>query len=568
MRILIRQFRPEVDREASQDRWLDADTLRIGRGTDQDLQLADLRVALAHAEISRNGKHLMLRTRGKHRVWCNGTPVQECLLGAGDEIDIGRYRLQVVLAAGADLAVEFHERASAGEDRAARQARLRLSLHQGLSMRGLALGCFVLVLTLSLLLPLALRHGVGGTASAAPAAFTDAAWTPGPGSTAHAWFSQDCSRCHAAPFEKVADSACVDCHRDQGTHVADATVQAHPAFAGQRCTDCHREHAGNQQLIVSHPGLCADCHAQPERRFPDLKMVGAADFGHAHPQFSPRVARYDAAAGRFRFEAQRQGSEALREDTGLKFSHAQHLAKSGMDGPEGRRVLACGDCHQPDSQGVHFEPVRMEQHCASCHRLDFDPQAPERVLPHGKPQEIQQAVRDYYAGRALQGDAAVAAPTASSERRRPGEAPVTAGGAPAGPRAWAEARAQQTLSDLFERRTCHYCHEVERRDEAGLPWAIRPVNLEEHAYANARFNHGAHRSEPCSSCHAAPDSQRSADVLLPELSRCRDCHGGVDSRDAVPSACGLCHAYHVAAVRQPVAAQPSPAAAPAGEPTP
>ena len=40
------------------------------------------------------------------------------------------------------------------------------------------------------------------------------------------------------------------------------------------------------------------------------------------------------------------------------------------------------------------------------------------------------------------------------------------------PMAWAEARAETALRDVFERRTCFYCHTVSKDGPAESPWRI------------------------------------------------------------------------------------------------
>jgi hypothetical protein len=59
------------------------------------------------------------------------------------------------------------------------------------------------------------------------------------------------------------------------------------------------------------------------------------------------------------------------------------------------------------------------------------------------------------------------------------------------------------------------------------------------------FSHADHQEEKCASCHGAGTSRNSSDLLLPGISKCRDCHLGEDSRKAkVPSGCAMCHSYH------------------------
>ena len=54
-------------------------------------------------------------------------------------------------------------------------------------------------------------------------------------------------------------------------------------------------------------------------------------------------------------------------------------------GPDGNVNMACGDYHTPEKGGMRMQTVTMENHCASCHELTFDPDVPDRVVPHGNP---------------------------------------------------------------------------------------------------------------------------------------------------------------------------------------
>ena len=117
------------------------------------------------------------------------------------------------------------------------------------------------------------------------------------------------------------------------------------------------------------------------------------------------------------------------EVSNLRFPHSIHLAQTcevpatgpgrGQNLPpevvQGCNVLRmarqrmsqesldCGDCHRPEPGGVNMLPVRMQDHCAECHRLEFDQNAPERVLPHGRPAEVIAVINDYYIARAALG---------------------------------------------------------------------------------------------------------------------------------------------------------------------
>ena len=61
----------------------------------------------------------------------------------------------------------------------------------------------------------------------------------------------------------------------------------------------------------------------------------------------------------------------------------------------------------------------------------------------------------------------------------------------------------------------------------------------------ARFRHDRHATQTCTSCHDVRSSRVAADVAMPEIGRCRDCHGGAEARQSkVPSDCATCHVFH------------------------
>ena len=143
-----------------------------------------------------------------------------------------------------------------------------------------------------------------------------------------------------------------------------------------------------------------------------------------------------------------------------------HLADDGIITPDGRRVIECVECHEPEPGGARMQAINMDQHCSSCHTLAFDPDDPTRTVPHGDAEAVVQSLVEYYSARLLGED-----PDAVEQRiRRPGQSLTREDR----DRAAAEAR-QQALTvaaDLFERQACANCHEVTRLDgDAEFPWA-------------------------------------------------------------------------------------------------
>lgn len=553
MRILIRLR--AGDGAPATERRLELERLRLGRGAEQDLVLNDLRVALAHAEIVQRkglmGPVCRIELLGRLPLSINDSPSTGGDLAVGDEVDLGRYRLTVLKPpAGLDLALELEERYAVHDERRSRREALKQTpAEAGWSRRRLAWGLFLLVLLSALLLPLAMTMRSDGQdplpvdrdrpRKAQPSA--DILWNSGPLSSAHHALQNDCQACHRKPFEPASDDSCRGCHAPLREHAGSHQALALPPFSTQRCTDCHREHNGMDGLVPAGNPACTVCHDRPVQG-QGMELQAATDFSRSHPPFRLRLARREG--DHFVWPAQRQGSpEAVRQDSGLKFPHDLHLSEKGIDAPGGRRRMDCGDCHQPTADRSGFLPVRMAEHCSDCHRLDFDPADPEHELPHGKPAQVVRMVRDYYAAQALTGRAPV--PDDSALRRLPGARTPPPSAAPVGRTpAWAEARAEQALRDVFERRTCFYCHTVTRDGPVDSPWRIAPVAEQRLAFAASVFPHSAHATESCGSCHQAATSKKTEDVLLPDIQRCRDCHGDTGAMRETPSSCQSCHDYH------------------------
>jgi predicted CXXCH cytochrome family protein len=114
----------------------------------------------------------------------------------------------------------------------------------------------------------------------------------------------------------------------------------------------------------------------------------------------------------------------------------------------------------------------------------------------------------------------------------------------------ARERAFAVARDLFERRTCHDCHEISATGDPDDPWKVEPAKLREAWMPGARFNHARHATalSECGLCHDAARSKEAADVLMPRIEDCRECHGSGDPhrnpQDLVQSGCTLCHGFH------------------------
>ena len=320
-------------------------------------------------------------------------------------------------------------------------------------------------------------------------------------------------------------------------------------------TNAHAESLGGWTMLTGIDFPSAGCWEITGEYFGQaltssgVDLPPAADFLDAHPRFKVSLLRpTPTPEGKIEWTINRRNLEAAAgsDNSNLRFDHAAHLNSDGIVAPEGRRVIACTDCHVAEPGGAGMLPISMDDHCSSCHTLSFDPDEPDRSVPHGDPEAVLQVLIEYYSARLLGTD-----PDAAEQRvRRPGRKLSRADR----DKAAAEARVQAlaVATDLFERRACVNCHEVTKAGEnAELPWVVQPVRLTAAFFPQASFSHSAHDTEvtSCDGCHNASDSDDASDVLMPGIDTCRDCHGSSVARrnDAgqTPSTCIMCHRFHV-----------------------
>jgi hypothetical protein len=73
---------------------LDAEVTSAGRAPDSDIFLDDVTVSRRHAEFIRAAQGFLVRDVGSHNgTYVNRQRIEEALLGDGDEVQIGKYRL-------------------------------------------------------------------------------------------------------------------------------------------------------------------------------------------------------------------------------------------------------------------------------------------------------------------------------------------------------------------------------------------------------------------------------------------------------------------------------------------
>ena len=532
----------------TRERSFEGEALTLGRATDQVLQFKDRRVAFQHARIYRRGERSVLACRPPATIAVNDALVRDAELNVGDVLRIGANLLTIVAPPpGVDLALTFElDPQASAADLEVPSASLRLAL-PGLGKRGWSWLLFAAVLLAFLAVPLlTLPLKPAREALRASVLPSDRAWATGPLHAAHRTLAGRCESCHGKAFTRVGNAACLACHGPQlRRHVAVAGPPV-PALATARCADCHGGHAPNL-LTRRDEALCTVCHARLAAvTSGHVEALAATEFGTAHPEFRVSIRRVDGA-GRMDRERLRLDGAAVREHSGLKFGHARHLDPKGLDSPDGRKVLVCADCHQPEPGGARMQPIVMQQHCQGCHRLDFDPAFPERQLPHGDAAAALNTLYEYESARYLEGwpdPRAGAHPDRFAATPGPALAPAER------ERRLGQARARTAIvaRDLFERRACVVCHDVRATPGAATPWAVAPVHLTHEWFPEARFDHSRHGTTltDCAGCHAASHSSKSEDVLMPRIEVCRTCHAGANAAATakVASGCPLCHAFH------------------------
>jgi len=535
----------------------------LGRAAACKIYLPDPRVRLEHARMARGEDGYLYLEGVGGSVQVDDEAQDRIRVAEGQRINLGPYEFIVIgVSHGAQrpqiqLTLQFtHKPTEAVADHGGDAPQgLRRSV---LNMRTLSWSAVLLAVVFLLVLPLWQAYQAAATPARPPQAGMDQAWNPGPISAAHQPIGNQCRNCHTQPFERVKDAACTNCHKDAGPHIT-----AHPdlqsaTFGEQRCASCHREHQGEDGMKKVDAVGCVECHGDIKAFTPSAQLPNVGDFGQQHPEFRLSMRVGPGAEG----IARRVRTPELKEDSGLKFPHALHLAPRGIKSPTGpvatggRVVLECASCHQLDSAKVRFVPIRMEKDCQGCHRLGVDAQYPTRQVPHAAPAAVVTALQDLFASLALEQNPSQVV-TVNTLLQGPQIQP--AGATTTGAARWVAQKTQAAAKTLFEdpKGACKTCHTVERltEPETPAPWKVQPVLSTAVWLPKARFYHAQHANAACTSCHAAPTSRSSADVLIPAIAVCRHCHTGtqVETRDLiqqdkVASACNLCHSFHTPVV--------------------
>ena len=561
MRIIVRY----IESKSVQQSTFDGSVATIGRGTDQVIQIADRRLPLAHSKLSVASGKLSLSANGEHRFSVNDQLSKKSVLNAGDEVDISGHTLRVLPGEGdAEFVVEVElssEQVESLRDRFT--TRLK---HVGLPERGISWVLFVLIISVGLGIPGVGFYMGGDTMEGlrdGPLP-DDGVWLTGKLHQSHAYMGDDCSYCHAEAFTQTRDKECLTCHTSVNHHF-DTELMGQGYGAADQCADCHKEHSSTGSIIREDQAVCTTCHADLELAgFADSSLRPANDFLEDHPTFMVSLDKWTGTSWqRERVDLQ---ADDLIEESNLIFPHDIHVSSDGIDGVDGKVVMVCSDCHQPEKGGLNMRPVTMEQHCADCHQLTFDPASPDRVVPHGSPPDLMLTLREYYAYQFLNRDQLNASSKTaqlempeSREVRRPGRRARTESIAdlmaatqvdntkPLTQQAsdFIELKVNGAAENLFEKQTCTICHEIAKSGDQEVPWEVTPVRVNESWMPLSVFSHSKHKNMQCDGCHEAESSAVATDVLMPDIVSCRSCHGGEHASNLLQSTCTTCHEFHL-----------------------
>ncbi len=549
MKIIIQT---NSDRQGGQlEQHFEGDVLRIGRASDQDIRIDEINLPLSIGEITEAGGQLVLTAKAPKVIRLNGGEVRQQALKAGDQIVISGTEIVIENATPIGGRMSVSNTAPRSKKSAAATPILA-AVAPGPSKRRLSWAAIIAIAYLGWISPWSTTSFTTEETSSSdpPSAVSmvqvtsEEVWSTGPLHNVHRSIGDDCTACHETPFEPVTDQACLSCHESTPHHFDPLTFHVADSMLG-RCAECHVEHVEPSHLILRDDQGCTDCHADiDDTAGAPTQLRAVSNWSTGHPEFKVTVPRLEQS-GRWSTERISIDSPLAKSSSNLIFPHSVHMDPGGIEGPEGPEQLNCASCHQPDEGEIGMVPVSMEQHCSSCHLLTFDPDHPDRELPHGEPDELLLMMEEFYARRTLIG-ATLAAGRPAFDAERPGRTGQLDEAARAEALALARDLASQAAEDIFERTTCAICHDVTRReDTATASWEVLPVHINQHWMPLSRFDHGAHASETCESCHAAETSLVSSDILMPDIASCQTCHGDERTDDKLVSVCLDCHSFHL-----------------------
>ncbi len=404
----------------------------------------------------------------------------------------------------------------------------------------------------------------------------------------HAVLEKQCAACHVRKAEefsaKALDSACLGCHDGPVHHENEVKAQV------PECATCHAEHRGRINIRAASNQACAECHA--DLRVNGRNLVYSAhirSLEDGHPEFAV-----------LRGGAKDPGTIQLNHATHMKpirrgpngpivelecrdchragavngpwpYADAKYAAVSVTYKTEDE-ILPLNQHTFPRRRGLagreYMEPVKFANACAACHLLTFDKRFEEGV-PHDKPEVVHSFLEKKFSEYIAAHPGAVR--EIQTPERRLTEEPLLPRAQLLTPAQWVKERTA-VAEELLWGKTCRQCHALtggqlqnttlgrweatSAQNAVGAPPAsarsiaaelplpvIAPAKIISRWLPHAKFDHDAHRSFTCTSCHEkALSSTETSDVLVPGIENCKTCHA--PGPEHAESRCFECHTYH------------------------
>ncbi|MBT4691850.1 MAG: cytochrome c3 family protein [Planctomycetaceae bacterium] len=435
----------------------------------------------------------------------------------------------------------------------------------------------------------------------------DAVFQSRPVTFSHASLAADCKQCHDASFQlprrllgntdALFIHSCEQCHEQR---LADHHGKPSDLSNITDCASCHSEHRGQTSLTNVSDSQCVTCHSDinvntDHHQSAFSNTINSID---THPEIvllKQWINSRPATTHGVHQVATLDGNqnEHFTDGSNIKFNHAVHLRENGVlvppDHPDYGRpagngssttTLDCANCHTPDAIGQGMQPIKYEQHCASCHQLSYTsllaktPLANNKPLPHVSPELINGILRDRLINyRKSQNIPASGDPNqidVFGATRNPAKIPLSEN--KQSDWDWVESHLPSMQALLFTggktagqgdlQNGCALCHtfdshQIAKPNESIINWHIRPSNIPDKWLVHSKFPHDRHAQTSCVKCHytisqqndglvSARQSVNSSDILIPSIKTCQSCH--TDERAKTPAIargrCVHCHDYH------------------------
>lgn len=517
---------------------LEGERIVIGRGAAASIRLAAASVAPAHAVLEQSGEDLLIQDLGTLTgTQVNNRRIKTVTLQPGDRIRIGSEQLLVYRegdAWGIQQSILEGEAIDDDPSRLVAEQVKRFDVSHKLPSF-LTLSLFVLgaLTAIYLLDPIVTGR--------------QAKWSSGPLAKVHQHLESDCAACHAEPFAPVRDSDCLACHSVKD-HTDSFKGNAHHfAIGSKRCAECHHDHNGPTGVLPKDARLCSDCHARLTSVIPETKILDVASWD-THPEFRLTLREPEKSVRKVA-----PHTPEATDRTPLKLNHAVHL-KENIRGANGKVTMTCLDCHSFSGGKQAPQPISFERNCQSCHLLEFDERFPSQQVPHGDTGKVREFLFAHYSKLVLGPDQREKLPEPARQKPGPVAAPEQYN------RATLEiinGEVEKAETLIYTRTACQLCHQVElnpagERTNGGF--RIAPPAIPEVWFPQAQFNHRPHLSKDCGSCHKEVHrSEKTSDVLLPDVRTCQQCHSQKPAADRIQTDCSECHHYHAESALHAVA---------------